>query len=182
MLVHSCPWGFYLVVLPWASTSGIYHFVGLEDIFSYVNLHFGSEEALYLTHTKLQYTELIIWGIVSLLLKVIILLQYLQLFTPAGVRDFTFWASHVLLWANVSYYVAFTFLQMFSCSPRQAWWDKTIMPHKCLDIFAINVSGAVICLFSDLTILLLPQRVVLKLNISRRKKIGVCFLFAIGVL
>jgi hypothetical protein len=97
------------------------------------------------------------------------------------VRDCTFWASHAVLWGNVVYYLAFTFLQMFSCSPREAWWDKTITPHKCLDIFAINVSGAVFCLLSDLIIFFLPQQVILRLNISKRKKIGICFLFAIGI-
>ncbi|KAK7908916.1 hypothetical protein PG985_014794 [Apiospora marii] len=129
----------------------------------------------------LQYTLLVIWGILVLLLKITILLQYLRVFVPHGSRNFTFWASHVLLYTNIVYYVAFTFLQIFSCSPREKWWDKTIMEGHCIDIFAVNVSGAVVCLVSDLAILCIPQGVVTKLNLPRSKIVGLCALFAIGV-
>ena len=80
------------------------------------------------------------------------------------------------------YYVAFMFLQMFACNPREKFWDKSIMEGRCMDIFAINVSGAVVCLVSDLAILLIPQRVVRNLNLARSRIIGLCALFAIGVL
>lgn len=132
--------------------------------------------------SKLEYTSWIIWGIVVVLLKVIILLQYIRIFSPGGVRNLSFWASHILLWINVLFYISFTFLQMFSCTPREAWWNKTITPHKCLDVFAINIASATICLVSDLAIFLLPQRAVLKLRTSTRKKLGILGLFAIGIL
>lgn len=51
-----------------------------------------------------------------------------------------------------------------------------------MDFFLINVSGAVVCLLSDILILLLPQRVVFKLHLPLKKKLGLCALFAIGIL
>jgi hypothetical protein len=51
-----------------------------------------------------------------------------------------------------------------------------------MDVFAVNVSGAIVCLVSDLAILSIPQRVVMKLHISRSKVVGLCALFGIGVL
>ncbi|KAF2449083.1 hypothetical protein P171DRAFT_516866 [Karstenula rhodostoma CBS 690.94] len=129
----------------------------------------------------LPYVEFIIWGIIILLLKIGIILQYLRIFTPSGIRGFTFWALHVVLWANVAYYVAFTFIFLFVCNPRALFWDKTITHGKCLDIFEINVISAVICVVSDLTILLLPLSRISQLNVSSRKKVGLIFLFAIGM-
>lgn len=46
----------------------------------------------------------------------------------------------------------------------------------------MNVSGAVVCLVSDLAILLIPQRIVAKLNLPKSKIIGLCALFTIGIL
>ncbi|KAF2788841.1 hypothetical protein K505DRAFT_254574 [Melanomma pulvis-pyrius CBS 109.77] len=121
------------------------------------------------------------WGIIFLLLKVAILLQYLRFFAPSGLRGVTFWAAHFVHWGNVAYYIAFTFIFMFVCNPQANFWDKTITYGKCLDIFGINVISAVICLVSDLLILLLPQRMIYQLNLPRRKNIGLAFLFAIGI-
>ncbi|KAH9900374.1 hypothetical protein F4778DRAFT_738671 [Xylariomycetidae sp. FL2044] len=129
----------------------------------------------------LQYCSLIIWGLLIMFLKITILLQYLRFFVPKGTRNFTFWAVQVLLYANVAYYVAFTFLQMLSCNPREKFWDKTIMDGYCIDIFAVNVSGAVVCLASDLAILYIPQRVFRQLNMARSRMLGLCALFAIGI-
>jgi hypothetical protein len=135
-----------------------------------------------LTTSQLEYTSWIIWGIIILLLKAIILLQYIRIFSPNKIHNLNYWASHILLWINILFYVSFTFLQMFSCNPREAIWDKTITPHKCLDVFAINVASAATCLVSDLAVFILPQRVVLRLRTSARKKYGICCLFAIGIL
>ncbi|GAW24965.1 hypothetical protein ANO14919_145620 [Xylariales sp. No.14919] len=135
----------------------------------------------FATHLFFQYCTLIIWGIIILLIKITILFQYIRVFVPGKTRNFTFWASHILIYLNAVYYIAFVFLQMFSCSPREKFWDKTIPEGHCLDIFAINVSGAVVCLASDIAILLLPQRVVFRLNLSRSKKMGLGFIFTIGI-
>jgi hypothetical protein len=80
------------------------------------------------------------------------------------------------------YYVAFIFLQMFSCSPREKFWDNTIVEGHCMDVFAVNISGAVVCLISDLAILLIPQQILTTLNLSRSRIIGLYALFTIGIL
>ncbi|KAL1592717.1 hypothetical protein SLS60_011133 [Paraconiothyrium brasiliense] len=128
-----------------------------------------------------QYVGFIVWIILTLLLKIAILLQYLRIFVPDGIRGFTFWASHIVLWANVTYYTAFVFTFLFVCNPRPFFWDKTIAHGKCLDIFGINIIGAVFCLASDLIILLLPQRVIFRLTLSRTRKLSLAFLFAVGI-
>ncbi|XXG96265.1 hypothetical protein Hte_002546 [Hypoxylon texense] len=117
---------------------------------------FGLEDCV-LVLAWLQYCLLVIWGIIILFLNITILLQYLRVFVPTGTRNFTFWAIYGALYANIAYYVAFMFLQIFACTPREQFWDKSITEGRCMDIIAINVSGAVVCLVSDVAILLIPQ-------------------------
>jgi hypothetical protein len=172
----------YFLILAWLLWTAAYEPVGDMLVHSKMGVHqwnitFG-DQSDYLFY---QYVLFAFWGIISLLLKVTILLQYLRIFVAPGIRNYTFWASHILLYANVAYYVAFTFLQIFACNPRARFWDWTIVEGECIDIFAINVSGAVVCLVSDLAILHIPQRALMKLNMPRSKVWGLSALFAIGI-
>jgi hypothetical protein len=115
-------------------------------------------------------------------LKVVVLLQMIRVFVPAGLRNVTFWAAHFMIWTNVAFYVAFAFLEMFCCTPRAKFWDKTIQEGHCLDFLAIHVVGAVICLASDILILLLPQRVIFSLQLPLKRKLGLSLLFTVGIL
>lgn len=51
-----------------------------------------------------------------------------------------------------------------------------------MDFLVIHVAGAVICLVSDILILLLPQRVIHSLHLPLKKRIGLSLLFTVGVL
>ena len=131
----------------------------------------------------LQYVGgIIAFNVLALIWKTAILLQYLRIFVPEGTRGFTFWASHVTLWANAMYYITILFIKIFACKPIRFFWDKTIPHGHCIDQYRMNVIGAVICLASDVTILLLPQRVILSLTLSFKRKLGLALVFAIGIL
>ena len=116
------------------------------------------------------------------LIKPAILLDWLQLFLPHGQRSVHFWISHVLIWLNVAFYTSATFAGIFQCSPRAKFWDHTIAGHcEGNQHIRLIISGA-INLFSDVAILVFPQTVIWKLQISRLKKSGVAILFGVGVL
>ncbi|CAO2654473.1 Nn.00g112060.m01.CDS01 [Neocucurbitaria sp. VM-36] len=171
----------YVVALTWIIYTAAFMPVGVLLARAPMGVHqWNITLGQFARYLYLQYVEFIIWGIVIMLLKVAILLQYLRVFVGDGIRGFMFWASHVILWANVAYYIAFTFIFMFVCNPRALFWDKTITHGKCLDIFGINVISAVICVVSDLLILILPQRTIYKLHLPLRKRVGLSILFAIG--
>src|SRR5437762_2854574 len=70
-------------------------------------------------------------------LKAAIILQCLRVFVPDGIRDSTFWISHLLLWANTIFYITVIFVETFSCSPRAAIWDVTIK-GKCLNRLSLH--------------------------------------------
>jgi hypothetical protein len=114
-------------------------------------------------------------------LKVGILLEWIKIFVPHGTRNLFWWVSIIVLVVNIGLYVAFVFVEIFACSPRQKIWNL-ILHGKCLDLGTVNVVSAIINLLSDIAILLLPQRAIWSLHMSLRKKIKVAPMFAVGIL
>ncbi|KAI0966074.1 hypothetical protein F4678DRAFT_305674 [Xylaria arbuscula] len=70
----------------------------------------------------------------------------------------------------------------FECVPYEAIYDKTV-PGRCLshpkvlDVFANAFNLA-----TDLVILVLPQGVIWKLRMSAMRRLGLSFVFAVGIL
>lgn len=96
-----------------------------------------------------------------------------------------FWACHVLIWLNFIYYMVYVFLAIFYCTPIEKGWSQRIDPPvkgSCLDLRVAYTVGAAINTASDLSIVLLPQPLIWKLNLSCKKKIGLCGIFLIGLL
>lgn len=115
-------------------------------------------------------------------LKLAILLSWLDLFVPAGTRNRLYWAIHVLIWCNAIFFMVTEFADIFQCTPIRKNWDIFYEGGSChLDAGAINLSGVVINLVSDLAILILPQWTLWHLHLPWRKRLGVSLLFAIGL-
>jgi len=115
------------------------------------------------------------------LLRVAILLQIIQAFVPKKTRDFTFWAAYCIIATNVTYWGCATLLEIFSCNPREKLWNFTI-PGKCTDRHVYLISGCVVNIVSDVTIMVLPQRVTWSLRLTRKQKLTLAPLFMIGIL
>jgi hypothetical protein len=71
--------------------------------------------------------------------------------------------------------------QIFACSPREKIWHPLI-EGKCLDLASILISGAVVNIVSDFSILILPIYSVWQLQLNTARKIGVSSVFATGLL
>lgn len=73
---------------------------------------------------------------------------------------------------------------IFQCSPIQGAWDITIPPTelKCIDINAFYLANAAVNIFTDLLTYTLPIPLVTKLQMPRRKKIGVAVILCLGLL
>ncbi|KAJ4288366.1 hypothetical protein N0V90_011600 [Kalmusia sp. IMI 367209] len=121
-------------------------------------------------------------GVVIMLLKSAIILDLLRIFSPRGQRSTFFWTCHLLLWTNVLFYTICTFLEIFGCQPREKLWNKLIPGGHCININALTVASGAINLPSDLCIVLLPQRAIWRLNLSKRKKMGISAIFAVAIL
>ena len=115
-------------------------------------------------------------------MKTAILLEWVRIFVPGKTRNSFFWASWALLVANAMFYVAGIFAENLSCFPYRSIWDKTVPGSKCLDIKALDLASAVIDLVSDIAVLILPQMVIWRLQMSNGKRLGVSIMFAMGIL
>lgn len=129
---------------------------------------------------QLFYYFRVIHTLTLLFLKIAIIIQIQRAFCSRQ-RNFTFWMCHVLLWAHVMLYVASIFVALFSCTPRAKAWDF-ILPGRCIDQFVADSTACGLNIASDILILILPQREIWKMNMSRRRKWGLSLLFGVGIL
>ncbi|KAI1345649.1 hypothetical protein F5Y01DRAFT_320551 [Xylaria sp. FL0043] len=132
---------------------------------------------LYLLHVGS-----LLYSVSIMLLKVAILLQWLRLFVPRGTKGSFYWTSYVLILANILLYSSIVISICVACRPYRRIWDETA-PGKCgANREIIYIAGAVGNLISDIIITLLPQRVIWKLQVKTQKKIGIAFIFFVGLL
>jgi hypothetical protein len=77
--------------------------------------------------------------------------------------------------------IAFTVGIGLQCLPVRSLWDLTIH-GKCLNIHAFAISGAAFSIFEDLVIMFLPTGELKGLNLTLRKRMALCLMFALGSL
>ncbi|KAI1299882.1 hypothetical protein F5Y03DRAFT_365031 [Xylaria venustula] len=117
-----------------------------------------------------------------LLLKTAILIEWLQTFSPKGQRGRFYWACVGTMMINGLYWTIGIVIVDLECVPYEAIYDKTV-PGRCLahprvlDVFANAFNLA-----TDLVILGLPQGVIWKLRMSAMRRLGLSFVFAVGIL
>lgn len=118
------------------------------------------------------------YGFVILPIKIAILLQYLRIFSIG--RDKLFWVYHTLIWLHILFYLICAFLEIFSCNPVEKYWKPWIKEGRCLDVKAINIVAASFNSVSDISILIMPQKLIWNLQMSLKKKIGISMVFLTG--
>ncbi|TGJ81387.1 hypothetical protein E0Z10_g7367 [Xylaria hypoxylon] len=123
----------------------------------------------------------ILYSVTLPLLKASILLEWTRLFVPQGTRNVFWWLCMILVGIQLSFLVASVFALCFTCIPYQKIWDFTI-PGKCIKKSELEITSATIHFASDVVILVLPQKVIWSLQMSLKKKLGVSFIFSLGVL
>ncbi|KAI0097881.1 hypothetical protein GGR51DRAFT_539490 [Nemania sp. FL0031] len=113
--------------------------------------------------------------------KSAILLEWARIFGSGSRRGFRL-TCYILATLNAIYYTINISLEVTSCRPRAFYWDKTIPGGRCVyDGPALSLTSALVNLLFDLAILLLPQVTIWRLNMWRRKRIGVSAVFIIGL-
>ncbi|KAI1408870.1 hypothetical protein F5Y13DRAFT_99042 [Hypoxylon sp. FL1857] len=126
------------------------------------------------TYIYLIYVGTILYCVIVMLYKAAILLELIRIFAPRGTRGYFFWTCQSLLWINVCFYVAVIVAgNVPSTSSKLA--------ERRLSV-ALNVSSAALNLVSHLLLLLLAQSVIWRLQLETKKKIGLAFIFAFGII
>ena len=121
------------------------------------------------------------YGISIFFIKASILLQYIHIFSPTTRSSTFYWASQALIWINFVFYFASTFIEIFACKPRAKVWNP-LLPGHCVNLPAENVAAATVNSVSDITILILPQPVIWRLQMYTRRMIETSIVFTVGIL
>jgi hypothetical protein len=123
------------------------------------------------------------YNVAMIFLRVAILHQWMRIFYPRGARDVFYWALMVLMWMNVLFYISCIGVQMFRCTPIRKAWDPLVEGGHCVTSFdTMDIMTPVFNAMSDLAVLFLAQRVIWRLQMGRRRKIGISIVFAFGIL
>jgi uncharacterized BrkB/YihY/UPF0761 family membrane protein len=135
-------------------------------------------------HFNIQYTYVseVVYGIMILILKTSILIQYRRIFTPARRTDLMFWGTHCLNAVIIVYYITMMFMTIFQCQPRQKAWDPLVPGGHCIKNISNLISSGYLNVISNFTILLLPHGVIWRLHIPLRRKVAVSGIFLVGLL
>lgn len=72
-------------------------------------------------------------------------------------------------------------VQIMECLPREKFWNPTV-PGHCVNLPVVLITGAVINIISDFSILVLSMGKIWQLQMSQKKKLGVSTVFAAGLL
>lgn len=90
------------------------------------------------------------------------------------------------IWASLAFIIGYTvgifFAIIFACTPIEMNWNIRIQDGTCINQASLYIATAVVNIISDLILFCLPLPTVFNLQIPRRQKIGLIFIFLLGSL
>lgn len=90
------------------------------------------------------------------------------------------WIIDSFLVLNVMFYIALFLFQFLACRPLEYSWNQLI-PGTCVkNKLVVHIVSASINTASDLTIMILPQPVIWRLELSTKRKWGLTAVFMLG--
>lgn len=89
------------------------------------------------------------------------------------------WAIFAVMGIVVTFYLASEVVTIFQCTPISKVWNKK-QPGHCIEILKFYYANAGVNIATDLMILLLPIPVIKSLNLPKREKFALAFLFLLG--
>lgn len=125
----------------------------------------------------LVYISEIIYVASLALIKVSLVSMYLRIFW--AYLPFKFVCYGALLFILLPS-AAIILVTIFSCQPVAYFWDRDIPNGTCLDVSALAYANSGFAVAQDATLILLPIFMLWGLNMSRKKKIFIGLMFAVG--
>ncbi|KAM3084076.1 hypothetical protein ACMFMF_001432 [Clarireedia jacksonii] len=116
-----------------------------------------------------------IYVVVLGLVKVSILVFYLGIFPQTWFQGMT-WGTIVLVGTSTA---TLSFLTIFQCKPVAYFWNRDLH-GTCIDINALAYANSAMSIVQDILVVVLPIPVLMKLQLGRKKKLAVLFMFAVG--
>lgn len=129
------------------------------------------------------YAQTIIYILTFLFVKLSLVFFYLQIFSTHSVRRVR-WVLWATVLFNIFVMIAFVIVSIFQCKPISFYWNRWDGKHKgtCVSISALAWSYTAIQIALSFWLLAIPIWLVRSLKLTRRKKLGVFFMFIVGTL
>ncbi|KAH9205839.1 hypothetical protein DL95DRAFT_235651, partial [Leptodontidium sp. 2 PMI_412] len=108
--------------------------------------------------------------------KISVLLLYLRIFPDKSFRTAIFATIGMIALSTAIIF----FMTVFSCHPVAFFWNREIRGGTCMDVNKLAYANSAMSIIQDLLIVILPLPVLAGLNMGRKKKIGIGFMFAVG--
>jgi hypothetical protein len=133
-----------------------------------------------ITARKWFYGANIVYKVVLMFTKLAVVCLYYRIF-GVSTKSFRI-ACHVLNAWIVASGMAFIIATVFQCSPIAAFWDKSIKHPRCFKNEPWWISYATTQITTDVILLAMPIRQILKLSVGRAEKLGIGLVFGTGAL
>lgn len=116
------------------------------------------------------------------LIKTAILLDWCRMLVPADrLRNPFWWGCMVVATVQCVWGLCCIILLNEQCDPHRAIWEF-YPPSKCYSLPKVMLASASVQVITDITMVLLPQRVIWSLHMNWQKKLGVSVIFGVGVM
>jgi hypothetical protein len=132
------------------------------------------------TARKWFYGAQIMYKFALTLIKIAVACLYYRIFAVSSDRLRI--ACHAFNTFIVLSGIVFILGTAFQCDPISFFWDRDIQDGKCFNEKPWWISYSVIQISTDLLLLALPVKQVLHLKMSRNERLGLCLIFATGLL
>lgn len=113
--------------------------------------------------------------------KPAVLLGLIRIFAPHGTNKTFARASYILIALNTILYLSSIVGTATLCIPHEAIWYPWVK-GTCIDRNALAIVGSAFNIVIDLIILVLPQPIIWKLQMTTQRRLGVSLVFSVGVL
>lgn len=116
------------------------------------------------------------------LLKTAILVDWNRVFFQHERKTSVFWwGSVALISIQCVWGIACIILLNMQCRPHEAIW-KFYLESTCYDLPPVMLASASVQVLTDFGMVMLPQKVIWSLQMSRRRKVGISLVFGVGLL
>lgn len=116
------------------------------------------------------------------LIKTAILIEWCRIFVVGErLKTLFWWGSIFVIFVQLTWGIACIILLNMQCVPHVAIWEF-YRPSKCYSLTKVMLTSASVQVFSDWTMVLLPQRAIWSLQMNLRKKVGVSVVFGVDLL
>lgn len=125
---------------------------------------------------KLLFSQAMLYAVTTFFAKSSILLLYLQLFSVAQRMRIAIWAG--LIGMGVIYWAAFPIEIPFMTPSRGQTWQELALSGKPNTIGVWGIVQGPLSVLVDIYIFVLPFPILTRLNLSRRRRLELLFVFA----